>query len=144
LCRTFEGEALDDDALKAFDDTIATGDAHFACNYRYFMGVALDRQGRTDLAERYWRLAAFGGPFENYNATLAGARLLVERHGVGRGGIPEELARQDEEAAAKAEADDDADRAEAEFGETDVGTADIDDANGGAEAGDAGAVDRSI
>jgi hypothetical protein len=63
------------------------------------MGLALDLHGRTDEGELYWRRAAFGGPFDTYNATLAGHRL-ASRHGPDRGGMPPELAAQ--EAAAKA------------------------------------------
>jgi tetratricopeptide (TPR) repeat protein len=106
LCRAFEGQELDAEFLKKYDETITNGSADGRCNYQYFMGVALDSQGRAEQADDYWRRAAFGGPFANFNATLAGHRL-VERHGPERGGIPAELAERDakQEAAAQAAAE---------------------------------------
>ncbi len=103
LCRAFEGQELDEEFLARYDKTIEAGTPDGCCNYRYFMGTALDQQGRHEQAEMYWRRAAFGGPFENFCATLAGARL-ADRHGPERGGIPEELAKIDAEAAAQDEA----------------------------------------
>jgi hypothetical protein len=55
------------------------------------MGAALDARGRTEEAESYWRRAAFGGPYEKFNVTLAGHRL-ASRYGPERGGMPPQLA----------------------------------------------------
>jgi tetratricopeptide (TPR) repeat protein len=101
LCQAFEGNEPDEKFLKLYRETLAGGDGYYRVNYSYFMGEALDMHGHGDLAEGFWRTAAFGGPYDILNSTLAGARL-VERLGRDRGGIPEELAKQ--EAAAKAEA----------------------------------------
>jgi tetratricopeptide (TPR) repeat protein len=104
LCRAFEGEQLNEEFLKSYDATISSGSSDGRCNYQYFMGAALDQQGLQEKADAYLRLAAFGGPFSNYNATLAGHRM-AERHGPERGGMPEDLAKQDAEAEAKAKED---------------------------------------
>jgi hypothetical protein len=46
----------------------------------------------------YWRRSAFGGPYDTYNATLAGHRL-VQRFGPERGGIPDDIAALDAKGA---------------------------------------------
>jgi tetratricopeptide (TPR) repeat protein len=103
LCRAYAGEKLDDKVFADFYATISKGDPYYRCDYSYFIGVALDLQGRKEQAELYLRRAAFGGPFDCYNATLAGDRL-VKRFGPDRGGLPAEYAKQEAEAAARDEA----------------------------------------
>lgn len=106
LCDAFSNAkdaAIDDAFLKTFDERLARTDANNIASFSYFMGAALDFRGRDAEAERYWRRAAFGGPFSNLNATLAG-RQLVSRHGPERGGIPPELAAQDAAGLADKEA----------------------------------------
>lgn len=101
LCDVFDGKQPTDEFLKTFDEVLAGADTTYRCNYWYFLGVALDQQGSTELADKYLRKAAFLGSFERYNATLAGHRL-VQRLGPERGGLPEEFAQIELEIAAKA------------------------------------------
>jgi hypothetical protein len=93
VCRAFSDEAddkLDAAFLKQFDERLSRTEKYNQANYYYFMGAALDARGRTEEAESYWRRAAFGGPYEKFNVTLAGHRL-ASRYGPERGGMPPEL-----------------------------------------------------
>jgi tetratricopeptide (TPR) repeat protein len=102
VCQAFaepDKDKQNGEFLAMFDKALDNTEPMNRANYDYFMGLALDLHGRTDEGELYWRRAAFGGPFDTYNATLAGHRL-ASRHGPDRGGMPPELAAQ--EAAAKA------------------------------------------
>jgi tetratricopeptide (TPR) repeat protein len=116
LCRAFAGEKLDDQEFADFYTTISKGDPYYRCDYSYFIGVALDLQGRANLSELYLRRAAFGGPFDSYNATLAGDRL-VKRFGPERGGLPEEFVKQ--EANAEATVQEEAEAKDTESRESD-------------------------
>jgi len=49
------------------------------CNFNYFVAEILAANGRKDLAEPLWRVAATRGPFDHYTATLAGRRLASLR-----------------------------------------------------------------
>ncbi len=96
LSAAFCGQPVDEEFISALDHALSGAAAEYRCNYYYFLGEALNQLGQTKKAEFYWRRAAFGGPFDALNATLAGFRL-VERFGPDRGGIPEEFARLEEE-----------------------------------------------
>ena len=98
LCQAFSGDPLPKSFFKTFDEAMTSSCAEYRCSYWYFLGAALDQLGDKEKAELYWRRAAFGGPFDTYNATLAGHRL-VERFGADRGGIPEDIAQLDSEAS---------------------------------------------
>jgi tetratricopeptide (TPR) repeat protein len=89
LCDALSEEPLGEKTLAEFDDALARTAGYWPCNYSYFMGAALEERGLKERAELYYRHAAFDGPFDCYNATLAGMRL-VELHGVDRGGPPPE------------------------------------------------------
>ena len=97
-CKAFSGEPLDEEFFKKFDDVTANVDAAYRTNHCYFLAVALNKLGQTELADKYLRRAAFAGPFDRYNSTLAG-NLLVQRHGKDRGGMPKQFADQEAKAA---------------------------------------------
>lgn len=99
LALAFEGEEPNQETLAKYDKVIEGGSLNGRCNYQYYMGAALNSLGQAEAADDYWRRAAFGGPFSNYNCTLAGHRLAV-RHGPDRGGVPDRYVKQEAEAEA--------------------------------------------
>ena len=123
LALAFEGQEPSPETLARYDEVIEGGSLHGRCNYQYYMGAALNSLGQLEAADDYWARAAFGGPFSNYNCTLAGHRLAV-RQGPDRGGLPERYVKQE----AGAEAEWAKRRAEAEANEPQQPTEDAADA----------------
>jgi tetratricopeptide (TPR) repeat protein len=78
-----DDKSLSKEALARAEEMIDKFDAYGRCNYDYFLGEFLALMGDEEAAEKYWRRAIERGPFDKYNATLAGARL-AEKHGTSR------------------------------------------------------------
>lgn len=76
-------ESLSDESLDELEGRIATFEPIARSNYRYFLGELLSLSGNQERAEKLWRAAVTGGPFDHYNVTLAGDRL-AKRHGISR------------------------------------------------------------
>jgi hypothetical protein len=103
VCQLFEGRDVPEEFFANFDATVAQGSEIYRCDYNYFIGTALEQLSKHELADKYLRLSAFGGPFGQYTSTLAGHRL-AERHGPERSGLPAEFAEIEAKLAEEAEA----------------------------------------
>jgi hypothetical protein len=76
-------ELLPEASLAESDRLLAKFVPWSRCNFEYFIGEFLALQGNDDRAEEYWRRAVANGPFDKWNATFAGDRL-VKKHGTSR------------------------------------------------------------
>lgn len=106
LCDILEGQDPAEGYFDKFDAVMADSNEGFRVNYWYFLGAALDQQGKSAVADNYLKKSAFspGGKISN-NVSLAGHRL-VQKYGLERGGLPEDFAKIEAQIAAKdAEAD---------------------------------------
>lgn len=92
LNKAFLGDELEEDFFRVFDKAMSETSVNYRANYSTFLGIALDQQGKNELADKYLGLAVFQMPVQQYLPNLAGARL-VKRHGPNRGGLPEAFAK---------------------------------------------------
>ncbi len=98
LCDLLQGEALNAQNLEDLQKALSDVGGFHQCNYSYFLGAALEEQARIDEATSFWRQAAFNGPFDYVNATLAGDRLVLE-YGPQRGDLTDVEGKADEPTA---------------------------------------------
>ncbi len=84
VCDVLDGKSMSDaDAEKISGSLEKAINKNSRCNYQYFLGRALDLAGNKDQAEKYWKQCVTRGPFDRYNATLAG-KYLSDRHKTSR------------------------------------------------------------
>ncbi|HVT28296.1 MAG TPA: hypothetical protein VHE81_09810, partial [Lacipirellulaceae bacterium] len=83
ICDILEGKTPSDDVLATIDQYIEKQPKEVRCNCEYFIGRAFDLAGDKDKAENYWKRCVTRGPFDRYNATLAG-KYLCDRHKTSR------------------------------------------------------------
>jgi hypothetical protein len=84
VCDVLEGKPIDENAAAKLDEQIEKkSNKDSRCNYEYFLGRAYDLAGNKDLADKYWKRCVTRGPFDRYNATLAG-KYLSDRHKTSR------------------------------------------------------------
>jgi tetratricopeptide (TPR) repeat protein len=83
ICDLLDGKTIPDDVRA---DMIAKMDKQpkeVRCNCYYFLGRAYDLAGNKEAAEQYCKECVMRGPFDRYNATLAG-KYLADRNKTSR------------------------------------------------------------
>jgi tetratricopeptide (TPR) repeat protein len=82
-CDILDGKTLADDTRVAIVEKMEKQPKEIRCNCYYFFGKAYDLAGNKELAEQYWKQCVTRGPFDRYNATLAG-KYLSDRNKTSR------------------------------------------------------------
>jgi tetratricopeptide (TPR) repeat protein len=84
VCDQLSGKPLDHDRLNTFDQLLASAPEGHRCNFDYFIGRALELTGDVEHADSYYKDAVSKGPYDKYNAALAGYYVTKRNGGTSR------------------------------------------------------------